>query len=234
MRDALEDDGLYDSTQRLDGVEARLNSYAHIPRRWRGTDEGFSAGLWMEDAREDIGLERRKEARRARKEREQRLREETRNLEREAQAEREMRAATKAKRRIEEARRRYEERWTSLLSRPTANAALEDTGTLNFDDIPWPIYIKGSKKLDTEEFTKDAISSFLLHKEKEKANGGENTEPVSQSFKDILRTTMLRFHPDKFEARILSRVVEKDRELVKEAANAVVQFLNDLLKEYRE
>lgn len=57
MRDALEDDGLHDMHQRLDGVEARLNSYGHIPRRWRGMEAGFSAGLWMEDAREDIGLE---------------------------------------------------------------------------------------------------------------------------------------------------------------------------------
>lgn len=57
LRDAMADDGLYDPTERLDHVEARLNSYAHIPRRWRGTEEGFSAGLWMEDAREEIGLE---------------------------------------------------------------------------------------------------------------------------------------------------------------------------------
>ena len=57
LRDALDDDGVYDPTERLHHVEERLNSYAHIPRRWRGTDEGFSAGLWMEDAREEIGLE---------------------------------------------------------------------------------------------------------------------------------------------------------------------------------
>ena len=57
MRDALDDDAMFDSMQRLDGVEARLNSYAHIPRRWRGTDEGFGAGLWMEDALDEIGLQ---------------------------------------------------------------------------------------------------------------------------------------------------------------------------------
>lgn len=55
MRDALADDGLYDPLQRLDGVEARLNSYTHVPRRWQGTDEGFNAALWMEDAREELG-----------------------------------------------------------------------------------------------------------------------------------------------------------------------------------
>lgn len=57
MRDALEDDAMFDHKQRLDGVEARLNSYAHIPRRWRGTNEGFGAGLWMEDALDEIGLQ---------------------------------------------------------------------------------------------------------------------------------------------------------------------------------
>ena len=55
MQDALADDGLYDPDQRLDGVEARLNSYTHVPRRWRGTEDGFSAALWMEDAREELG-----------------------------------------------------------------------------------------------------------------------------------------------------------------------------------
>jgi hypothetical protein len=30
LRDALEDD------DRLDGIEARLNEYAYVPRRWRG------------------------------------------------------------------------------------------------------------------------------------------------------------------------------------------------------
>ena len=57
MRDALEDDYQYDPSQRLDGVEARLNSYAHVPRRWRGTGQDFSAGLWMEEAQQEIGVE---------------------------------------------------------------------------------------------------------------------------------------------------------------------------------
>jgi hypothetical protein len=56
MRSALEEDSMYDPSQRLDSVESHLNSYTHIPRRWRGTDEGYSAGLWMEDAASDIGL----------------------------------------------------------------------------------------------------------------------------------------------------------------------------------
>lgn len=53
----------------------------------------------------------------------------------------------------------------------------------------------------------------------------------SSSAKDVLRTTMLRFHPDKFEARVLSRVQEKDKDKVKEVAGVVVRALNSLMKE---
>jgi hypothetical protein len=55
MMDALEDEGLTDPLQRLDGVEARMNDYAHIPRRWRGSEPGLAEA--MIDAEEDIGLQ---------------------------------------------------------------------------------------------------------------------------------------------------------------------------------
>ncbi len=57
LRDAMDDDAAYDNFSRLDSMGARMNDYSHIPRRWRGTDEGFSAGLWMEDAAEEMGVE---------------------------------------------------------------------------------------------------------------------------------------------------------------------------------
>lgn len=57
LRDAMEDDAAYDQFSRLDSMGARMNDYSHIPRRWRGTEEGFSAGLWMEDAAEEMGVE---------------------------------------------------------------------------------------------------------------------------------------------------------------------------------
>ena len=55
MMDAFEDDGIHDPLQRLDGLEARMNKYDHIPRRWRGTEPGFAEAL--RDTEEDIGLQ---------------------------------------------------------------------------------------------------------------------------------------------------------------------------------
>lgn len=41
--------GAFDDDERLDSVEARLNSYAHIPRRWRGGG--------MERMDDELGME---------------------------------------------------------------------------------------------------------------------------------------------------------------------------------
>ena len=58
-------------------------------------------------------------------------------------------------------------------------------------------------------------------------------EDSKVSTKDILRAAMLKFHPDKFEARILSRVREKDKEIVKEAGGIVMRHLNELSEDNR-
>ncbi|KAH9915481.1 uncharacterized protein B0H18DRAFT_1124872 [Fomitopsis serialis] len=47
--------------------------------------------------------------------------------------------------------------------------------------------------------------------------------------KDKLRETMLRFHPDKFEGRILKLVAEDERETVMEAVGIVVRVVSGLM-----
>ena len=49
--------------------------------------------------------------------------------------------------------------------------------------------------------------------------------------REKLRETMLRFHPDKFEGRIMGRVCDSDRELVKEAVGIVARTINALMGE---
>ena len=57
MQDAMEDDGMYDATQRLDGVSAHLESYAHIPRRWRGVGRDEWMGDLMAEGESGVKLE---------------------------------------------------------------------------------------------------------------------------------------------------------------------------------
>jgi hypothetical protein len=49
--------------------------------------------------------------------------------------------------------------------------------------------------------------------------------------KDKLRETFLRFHPDKFEGQLMSRVRESDRQRVRDAIGVVVRALNALTGE---
>ena len=98
----------------------------------------------------------------------------------------------------------------------------EEAIRLRFEDIPWPISTKAIE-ISLEAFTKDSISAFLLFIPLD----------VETLPKDIVRTSLLRFHPDKFESRVLARVMTEDMDRTRQAADAVVKILNDISKEHR-
>ena len=148
-------------------------------------------------------------------------------------AEQELRSAARTKRRLEEARRLYEERWSKLLEQLREVGSARDESGLRFEDIPWPIFptrkSKEGRRFELEDFTKEAIESFLSISGNAENEGSEGNVVM----KDAVRATMLRFHPDKFESRILVRVREKDRGLVQEVANIVTRVLNELSQRFR-
>lgn len=162
----------------------------------------------------------RKEAeRKARVEREKAVRDETARLEREAIEERRKRRQAKERGRTVAARELYDVRWKELLA-PSDGVR----PSLSFNDIPWPVLsLSGLSGVSLEEITPDAISSFIFM-----STSREPTEAEPPDRKEAIRETMLRFHPDKFEGRIMSRVQESDMERVKEAAGVVVRVLNSI------
>ncbi|KAI9060446.1 hypothetical protein FKP32DRAFT_1022852 [Trametes sanguinea] len=252
-------DKLYEAMgddERLDSVEASMNTYSHIPRRWRGggmermeddlnidprymEDEDYAewvrAGMWRKKhAAEHEEQMRRQAERKARQEREKAVREETRRLEREAEEERRKRKSARERLRAVEARQLYDARWKELLA-PATTATAE--GTLRFADVPWPVMPASSSAKHgerggvlLEDLTLEAISAFLLPPAQD-AGGEESAEAAKKDRKEKLRETMLRFHPDKFEGRIMRLIRAEDKELVKEAVGIVARTLNTLLNE---
>lgn len=166
---------------------------------------------------------RRKEEREVRKEKERRVREETKRLEREALAERERLSASRAAQQAAEVHQTYDERWAKLLEKSSTNDDTDLQG-LQFDDIPWPVMppARNRTRLHLDDLTKDAVSAFLLPTSCEKPDG------MPKAPKDVLRAAMLKFHPDKFEARVLTRVRDEDQAQVKEAGGVVMRILNEL------
>ena len=126
-----------------------------------------------------------------------------------------------------EAREIYETRWKALL----APAPAHEDETLRFGDIPWPIMPgmisptnAGRDSTALEHFTVDAVRTFLFPVDGRDGDGAKDR-------KEKLRETMLRFHPDKFEGRLMKRVHPDHQEGVKEAVGAVVRALNTLMSE---
>ncbi|KAI0733762.1 hypothetical protein C8Q72DRAFT_554306 [Fomitopsis betulina] len=237
--------GALEEDERLDGLESRLNDYAHVPRRWRGggmermddelgmdpsvmEDETYAEwvreGMWRRKHAAEYEEQERKKAERAeRKARARAVRHETKRLEREDEEDRRRRRRSKERRRAAEARELYDTRWKELLGSST-----NSEGSLRFTDIPWPVLpadlsSRRFRELALDDLTVGAISSFLLPQDDSESEAGRKER------KEKLRETMLRFHPDKFEGRILRRVVERERETVMEAVGMVVRSINELM-----
>ncbi|KAL1945207.1 hypothetical protein VTO73DRAFT_2058 [Trametes versicolor] len=247
-------DKLYEALgedERLDSVEASLNTYAHIPRRWRGggmermddevgidpkymEDEDYAewvrSGMWRKKhAAEHEEQMRRDAERKARREREKAVKEETRRMERAAEEERRKRKSVREQLRAVEAREFYDTRWKELLAPETT----AKEGSLRFRDVPWPIMppISSSKHEEhaavvMDDLTAEAISAFLLPPE---VASHSDADVAKKERKEKLRETMLRFHPDKFEGRIMRLVRDKDKECVMEAVGMVARSLNTLM-----
>lgn len=115
----------------------------------------------------------------------------------------------------EDAQRRALERWATYEAAWTKlNSSIE---LLSFGDIPWPLVNKPNDPVQLRD--KNVIAQFLFET--------LHIPGVRSSRKDRLRTSLLRWHPDKLGA-LLTRVKEEDVEAVKDGVDAVVISLMEL------
>jgi NF-kappa-B inhibitor-like protein 1 len=103
-------------------------------------------------------------------------------------------------------------------------AAMADRGeAIEHDDLPWP-----TREGDAAS-AEDARRAIL----------GENladtspAAPKRKSARAVLRLEMLRWHPDKFDAKIGGLIVEADRERVRARVNVVARIIAQLFQEAR-
>ncbi|KAF8178634.1 hypothetical protein K438DRAFT_1268878 [Mycena galopus ATCC 62051] len=248
--------GAFEDDDRLDSLEAQMNDYAHLPDRWRtgpgrprvdydhvGADdlskmdprhmddeeyaEWIRAGMYRKTHAQEYAEEQQKKAARdARRAQEKAAKAETARLAKVAEEERKRKKLEKEIRRADYAREEYHSRWKALLAAPP-----DAENALSFSDIPWPIISAHRQRKESgppptvseDDLTVDAVAAFLVPSIPS-ADGEEKKHR-----KDKLRETFLRFHPDKFEGRLMSRVREGDQQRVKDAIGIVVRALNALM-----
>ncbi|KAG6871526.1 hypothetical protein C0995_003569, partial [Termitomyces sp. Mi166 len=105
---------------------------------------------------------------------------------------------------------RHDRQWNILISSATS---------LHWGSIPWPMFFPPQSP---EDITLSAVTTYLqspLLPDREKA----------KPQKDRLKEMIKKWHPDRFETKYLPRIIEGDREKVKEGTGVVIRSLNELL-----
>jgi hypothetical protein len=81
--------------------------------------------------------------------------------------------------------------------------------------VPWPVLAYISHP---DQITYPAVEEFLFHPLR-----------TVKSPKDRLKAEMLRWHPDKFDGRILGKVVVEQIDMVREASGHVARILTQMM-----
>ena len=133
---------------------------------------------------------------------------------------------TDEERKLRRAWEEYDKAWERIMIsiRPVKTFTFRKT-SFSFADVPWPVLPRhidtdtgNTPLLDLEDITASAIAKFLLDPHRDR----------NKSKREKLRDAMLRYHPDKFEGRILPRIVSDDRARVQEGVSIVMRCLNEL------
>jgi hypothetical protein len=124
----------------------------------------------------------------------------------------------------------YDRAWDRLVMsvRPVKTFTFRKVA-FSFADVPWPVLPPLSRCTDSgtdnppvlelEDITTQRVAQFLLHPHR----------TPDKSRKEKLRDAILRYHPDKFEGRILPRILSEDRTRVQEGVSIVMRCLNELM-----
>lgn len=202
--------------------------------------EWIREGMWRrQHAQQHEEETQRKAERAARRARKKEMEAETARLEKAAEERRKRKKREKESGREENARAEYDRKWMDLLDPNARHGSL-----LSFGDIPWPLFVpmthsdtdSNSSSITLEHFTATAISAFLIPVSTNfaLAQAAGVSLPTSdhdkKEKKEKLRETMLRFHPDKFEGRVMRKVIETDKDRVREAVGQVARVLNTLMQ----
>jgi len=101
----------------------------------------------------------------------------------------------------------YEQKWDQL----------RDKEHIHWMHIPWPMIKRPS---EPEDINVNGIGAFVLspHHSQDKSD------------KDRLKEQLRRWHPDRFETKVLKRVVEGEKDRVRQGAKQVAISLNTLME----
>ena len=94
---------------------------------------------------------------------------------------------------------------------------IQTMGSLIWEDFPWPMF---KRPKSPDDLTSPAITAYML----------SSVHPQDRATKERIKDNIRRWHPDRFNSQLLTKVKESERERVSEGAGSVARILNDLLR----
>lgn len=107
----------------------------------------------------------------------------------------------------------YEAKWNELRTN-------DSLPPLDVQEMPWPVFGVVSS---AEQITYQDVRTFLFHPQRPGVEG--------KTARDKVKVEVLRFHPDKFNARIVPKIHPSQKEVAEEIAGAVARILTSIMTE---
>lgn len=95
--------------------------------------------------------------------------------------------------------------------------------SITFGELPWPILGVVNSPAD---ISCEGLRQFIFHPLRKTADGTTRRGKV--------KAELLKWHPDKFNAKVVSKLKDGERDLAMEAAGLVARFLNQVMAEEGE
>ncbi|KAK0462961.1 uncharacterized protein EV420DRAFT_1521925 [Desarmillaria tabescens] len=208
FRDERAGQGWYQQQQQQEEDAKRRDEKAYARQQWYNCFDGDKKYYESQQSRREDDTRRRAQDR-AQDNRRQTFENERQRKEKESK-ERQQKQAEERERLKELRYKSYEDGWSS-------GAAWKTKTNILFNDIPWPTL---HHPQSADAVTSEAVTAFF--------NDPKYLAPAHWiSRKKRLRTELLRWHSDKFQA-VLKNVAYSDQLVVHVAAEVVVRALNEL------
>ncbi|KIK97609.1 hypothetical protein PAXRUDRAFT_135945 [Paxillus rubicundulus Ve08.2h10] len=107
----------------------------------------------------------------------------------------------------------YEAKWDELRNNNTLPP-------IDVSQLPWPV-LGGIHS--TEQITYEAVRTFIFYPDRPSVEG--------KSTRDKVKAEVLRFHPDKFNTRVVPKVQPSQQAVAQEIASAVTKILTSIMTE---
>jgi hypothetical protein len=108
----------------------------------------------------------------------------------------------------------YDRKWNEL---KTAS----DIPPLCFSILPWPVL--GSVATSPSDIRPERVQAFIFHPLRADAD--------AKSRRELVRAEILKWHPDKFDAKVVGYVIDAEKDMVKEGGGVVARILTQILEE---